>query len=105
MKLSDIQPLDDRVVVVRDTAEGVTKGGLILPDAVKEKPQKGTIIATGPGRLIDNREDGAVSNMLVSPGDVVIFGRYSGTELEVEGKSIVIMRQSDVQAIVGHQDL
>jgi len=90
-----LRPLDDRVVVRRLEAEEKTAGGIILPDNAQEKPQKGKVIAVGAGKLLDS---GARATPDVKAGDTVIFGRYSGTEVKVEGEEYVIMRESDILA-------
>ncbi|MFN6110702.1 MAG: co-chaperone GroES [Planctomycetota bacterium] len=93
-----IRPLDDRVVVEPMAAEEVTAGGILLPDNAKEKPQRGTVIAVGPGKLLDNGQRGSLS---VAVGDEVIFGKYGGTEIEVDGEEVKILRESDILAKVG----
>ncbi|MFN9245853.1 MAG: co-chaperone GroES [Planctomycetota bacterium] len=90
-----IRPLDDRVVVEPMAAEEVTAGGILLPDNAKEKPQRGTVIAVGPGKLLDNGQRGSLS---VAVGDEVIFGKYGGTEIEVDGEEVKILRESDILA-------
>jgi len=92
-----IRPLDDRVVVEPMEAEEVTAGGIVLPDAAQEKPQRGTVVAVGPGKLLDSGERGELS---VSVGDEVIYGKYGGTEIEVEGSDVKILRESDILAKV-----
>lgn len=92
-----LKPLDDRVVVEPMDAEETTAGGIVLPDSAKEKPQRGKVVAVGPGRLLDSGERTAVS---VQVGDHVLFGKYGGTELEVNGKDIKILRESDILAKV-----
>ena len=92
-----INPLDDRVVVKADEAEETTAGGIVLPDAAKEKQQRGTVIAVGPGRLLDSGERAPIS---VSVGDKVLFGKYGGTEIEVDGEDVKILRESDILAKV-----
>ncbi|MEQ1906195.1 MAG: co-chaperone GroES [Pirellulaceae bacterium] len=92
-----IRPLDDRVVVEPSAAEEVTAGGIVLPDNAKEKPQRGKVVAVGPGKLLDNGQRGQLS---VSVGDEVIFGKYGGTEIEVDGEEIKILRESDILAKV-----
>lgn len=94
---SNITPLDDRVVVEVLEAEEKTSGGVLLPDSAKEKPQRGRITAVGPGRLSDSGERMAMS---VEVGDEVIFGRYSGNDIELDGKELKIMRESDILAKV-----
>jgi chaperonin GroES len=92
-----VKPLDDRVVVEPLEAEDKTTGGILLPDTAKQRPQRGRIIAVGPGKLRDNGERGALA---VTVGDEVIFGRYAGNDIEVEGKELKIMRESDILAKV-----
>jgi len=94
----NLKPLADRVIVKPMEAEDTTKGGIILPDTAKEKPIEGTIIAVGPGRITD---DGKTVKMEVKEGDKILYGKYSGTEVTVEGEEYLIMRESDVFAIVG----
>ncbi len=90
-----LRPLDDRVVIEPLPAEETTAGGIVLPDAAQEKPQRGRVLAVGPGKLLDNGQRGEMS---VSVGDEVIFGKYSGHDIEVDGKELKIMRESDVLA-------
>jgi chaperonin GroES len=92
-----VRPLDDRVVVEPLDAPEKTTGGILLPDTAKEKPQRGLVLAVGPGKARDNGERAPVS---VQKGDEVIFGRYSGSDVEVEGKEVKIMRESDILAKV-----
>jgi chaperonin GroES len=92
-----LRPLDDRVVVEPVEAEEKTAGGIVLPDTAKEKPQRGTVKAIGPGRLLDN---GNRANLSVSVGDVVIYGKYSGSDIEVDGNEVKILRESDILAKV-----
>jgi chaperonin GroES len=92
-----IRPLDDRVVVEPMAAEEVTAGGIVLPDNAKEKPQRGTVVAVGPGKLLDNGTRGTLS---VAVGDEVIFGKYGGTEIEIDGEEVKILRESDILAKV-----
>ena len=95
--MAKIKPLDDRVVLeVLEQAEK-TRGGIFLPETAKEKPQQAKVVAAGPGRILENGERGA---MTVKKGDVVIFAKYSGTEVEVDGKELLIMRESDLLAVV-----
>ena len=94
---NSIRPLDDRVVVRPLEAEVVTAGGIVLPDTAKEKPQKGQILAIGPGRLLDSGDRGGLS---VKVGDRVFFGKYSGTEVKVEGEELKIMRESDILGVI-----
>ena len=92
-----IRPLDDRVVVEPLEAEETTAGGIVLPDNAKEKPQRGTVLAIGPGKLLDNGVRGELS---VAVGDEVIFGKYGGTEIEIDGEEVKILRESDILAKV-----
>ena len=90
-----IRPLDDRVVIEPLAAEETTAGGIVLPDNAQEKPQRGTVVAVGPGKLLDTGERGDLS---VSVGDEVIFGKYGGTEIEIDGSDVKILRESDILA-------
>jgi len=92
-----LRPLDDRVVVEPQEAEERTSGGIVLPDTAKERPQRGKIVSVGPGKLLDSGSRGQLS---VAVGDVVIYGKYSGTDIEVSGKEVKIMRESDILAKV-----
>lgn len=92
-----IKPLDDRLVVRPDDPEEITSGGIVLPDSAREKPQKGRVLATGPGKLLDSGKRGTMS---VKKGDVVFYGKYSGTEIEVNHEAVVIVRENDILAIV-----
>lgn len=92
-----IRPLEDRVVVKPLEAEEVKKGEIIIPDTAKEKPQEGEVIAIGPGRISDAGERIPVE---VKKGDKILFGKYSGTEVTVDGKEYLIMRESDILAII-----
>ena len=92
-----LNPLADRVVVKAAEAEEKTKGGIILPDTAKEKPVEGTIVAAGPGKVSDN---GELVKMTVKVDDKVLYGKYSGTEVTIDGEEYLIMRESDVFAIV-----
>ncbi|MCP4592016.1 MAG: co-chaperone GroES [bacterium] len=92
-----IRPLDDRVVLQPCDPEEVTSGGIVLPDSAQEKPQRGKIVASGPGKLLDSGERGTLD---VKNGDEVFFGKYSGTEIEVNGQDYVIIRESDILAVV-----
>ena len=97
MKELKLRPLDDRVVVEPVDAEQMTAGGIVLPDSAQEKPQRGTIVAVGPGRLLDSGERGELS---VALGDEVIYGKYAGSDFEVEGREVKILRESDILAKV-----
>lgn len=90
-----VRPLDDRVVVEPLEAEEKTAGGILLPDTAKEKPQRGKIVAVGPGKVL---EDGKRQALTVAVGDEVLFGRYAGNEIEIDGKEVKIMRESDLLA-------
>jgi chaperonin GroES len=92
-----MKPLADRVVVKPSEAEEKTKGGIIVPDTAKEKPVWGEVIAIGPGRVSD---DGKVIATEVKVGDKVLYGKYSGTEVTVDGEDLLIMRESDIFAIM-----
>jgi len=90
-----LKPLDDRVVVQVMDAEETTAGGIVLPDAAREKPQRGKIVATGPGRLL---ESGERAEMSIVVGDEILFGKYGGTDIEYEGVEVKILRESDILA-------
>ena len=90
-----LQPLADRLVVQPIEKEEVTKGGIVLPDTAKEKPQEGKVLAVGPGRLSD---DGKRLAMDVSTGDIVIYAKYGGTEIKIDDEELVILRESDILA-------
>ena len=92
-----LKPLDDRVVVEPLSAEETTAGGIVLPDAAQEKPQRGKVVAVGPGRLLDSGERAAVG---VVVGDEVLFGKFGGTDIEVDGSEVKILRESDILAKV-----
>ncbi len=93
----NVKPLADRVLVESLEAAEKTAGGLYIPDNAKEKPQKGKIIAAGPGKVADS---GNLVKLEVKVGDTVLYGKYSGTEVNVEGKDYLIMRESDILAII-----
>ena len=97
MKSINLRPLDDRVVVEPMEAEEMTAGGIVLPDTAKEKPQRGTVLAVGPGKLLDSGERGELS---VTVGDEVIYGKYSATDVEVDQREIKILREPDILAKV-----
>jgi chaperonin GroES len=92
-----LRPLDDRVVVEPQEAEERTSGGIVLPDTAKEKPQRGKVVSVGPGKLLDNGKRGELS---VGVGDVVIYGKYSGSDIEVSGKDVKILRETEILAKV-----
>lgn len=93
-----MKPLGSRLVIEPKEQDEVTPGGIVLPDTAKEKPQKGTVIAVGPG---DRNEKGERIAMDVKVGDLVLFAKYSGTEIKYEGKKLLILRESDILAILG----
>ncbi|MEM8945941.1 MAG: co-chaperone GroES [Planctomycetota bacterium] len=93
----NLRPLDDRVVVQPSEAEEVTAGGIVLPDAAQEKPQRGKIVAVGAGKLLDSGNRGELS---VGIGDEVIYGKYGGSDVEVDGQELKILRESDILAKV-----
>ncbi len=93
----NLTPLHDRVIVRPAAPEEVTKGGIIIPDTAKEKPMQGEIIAVGNGKLSD---DGKLTKLTVQVGDKVLYGKYSGTEISIEGDDLLIMRESDIFAVV-----
>ena len=92
-----LKPLDDRVVVKPLEAEEKTPGGIVLPDTAKEKPHIGKVIAVGPGKLLDNGNRG---RMAVKKNDQVLYGKYSGSEVEIDGKKLKILHESEVLGIV-----
>ena len=92
-----IKPIDDRIVIQVLDAETTTAGGIVLPDSAQEKPQRGKVVATGNGKLL---KDGKRQKLELSKGDLVIFGKYSGTDVEVDGSEFKIMRESEVLARV-----
>ncbi len=93
----NLKPLHDRIIVKRLESETVTKGGIIIPDTAKEKPIQGEVVAVGPGKLLENGER---SKMEVKKGDRVLFSRYGGTEVKIDGEEHLILREEDVLAIV-----
>jgi chaperonin GroES len=92
-----IKPLDDRVVVQPFEAEEMTRGGIVLPSNAREKPMQGKVVAAGPGKLIE--KSGERGKMSLKVGDTVFYGKYSGTEIEIDGEDYVILRESDVLAV------
>lgn len=92
-----LRPLHDRILVKRLEEEQVTKGGIIIPDSAKEKPIKGEVVAAGPGKVVD---DGKQIAMSVKTGDKVIFNKYAGTEVKIDGDELLIMREDDVLAVI-----
>ena len=95
--MANFRPLHDRVVVRRITAEEKTAGGIIIPDTAKEKPQEGEIVAAGPGA---RNEAGALVELEVKAGDRVLFGKWSGTEVKIDGEDLLIMKESDILGII-----
>ena len=93
----NIRPLHDRVIVRRMEEEVTSPGGIVLPDAAKEKPVQGEVLAVGNGKLLDN---GDVRPLDVTVGDRVLFGKYSGTEVKVEGEELLVMREDDIMAVI-----
>ena len=91
----NVKPLSDRIVVKPEPAEEKTASGIILPDTAQEKPQMGTVLATGPGKVSDS---GDLVKMTLNNGDKVLYGKYSGTEITVDGDDVLIMRESDILA-------
>lgn len=96
--MASLQPLGDRVVVKAIEREEVTRGGIYLPDTAKEKPQEGRVVSVGPGRVLDN---GDRSKMELKEGDRVIYAKYAGTEFKLDGEDLLILRESDILAVVG----
>ena len=98
MATTNFRPLHDRVVVRRVESEQKTAGGIIIPDTAKEKPQEGEVIAVGPGV---RDEDGKYIALDVKAGDRVLFGKWSGTEVKIDGEDLLIMKESDIMGIIG----
>ena len=94
--MASIKPLGDRVLIQADVAEEVTSSGLYIPDTAKEKPQQGTVIAVGPGKV----ENGTKVEITVNEGDKVLYGKYAGTEVTIDGNEYLIMRESDIVGIL-----
>ncbi len=94
-----VTPLHDRILVKRLTEEEKTKGGIIIPDSAKEKPAEGEVMAAGSGRRTD---EGKLLALEVKKGDRILFGKYSGTEIKIEGEEFLIMREDDVLGIIKH---
>ena len=92
------RPLHDRVLVRRTEAEAKTAGGIIIPDTAKEKPQEGEVVSVGTGA---RAEDGTVHPLEVKAGDKILFGKWSGTEVKIDGEDLIIMKESDILGIVG----
>ncbi len=92
-----VKPLEDRVLIKQCEAEEVTAGGIVLPDTAKEKPQRGVVVAAGPGKMLDSGKRG---QMGLSKGDEVFYGKYTGTEVTIDDDPYVILRESDVLAVI-----
>ena len=92
-----VKPLYDRILVKRIEEEAKTKGGIIIPDAAKEKPQEGKVVAVGAGKMLDN---GTKAPLTVKAGDKILFGKYSGSEIKVDGEEHLILREDDILAII-----
>jgi len=92
-----IRPLHDRIIVRRVEEEEKTKGGIIIPDTAKEKPMEGKVIAVGKGKILD---DGKLQGLDVKVGDRILFGKYSGTEVKIEGEEHLIMREDDILGVI-----
>lgn len=95
--MASLRPLRDKVVVERSEAEERTAGGIVLPDTAKDKPKQGTVIAVGPGRLLDN---GEVKPLEVKKGDRVLFGGFAGTEVKLNGKEYLILSENEILAVI-----
>lgn len=93
----NVKPLEDRILLKPMEAEAKTSGGIIIPDAAKEKPQKGEVVATGPGKTTDK---GQKIELSLKKGDTVLYGKYSGTEITIDGEDYLIIRESDVLAVI-----
>jgi len=93
-----VRPLGEKVLIRRLEAEEKTKGGIVLPDTAKEKPQRGTVLAVGDGKLLD---DGSRGDFQVAEGDKVLFASYAGTEVKIDGQEYLLMDESDILAIIG----
>jgi chaperonin GroES len=92
-----IRPLQDRVIIKRVKEEGKTKGGIIIPDSAKEKPVEGKVIAVGNGKVLEN---GSVRKLDVKAGDTILFGKYSGTEVKIDGEDHLIIREEDILGVI-----
>jgi chaperonin GroES len=97
MKAMNLRPLQDRIIVKRLEEENMTAGGLYIPDTAKEKPQKGEIVAVGKGKI---SEDGKVIPVDLKVGDKVLFGKYAGTEIKIDGSDYLIMREDDILGVI-----
>ena len=96
--MANIQPIGDRVVVKPTPKEEVTRSGIVIPDTAKEKPQEGTVIAVGSGRLLDNGDRAALD---VREGDRVLFAKYGGTEFKLDGEEYLVLKENDILAVIG----
>ena len=92
-----IRPLHDRVIVEREEEERTSAGGIVIPDTATEKPIRGKVVATGKGKIL---EDGTVRPLDVKAGDKVLFGKYSGTEIKIDGEELLVMREDDLMAVI-----
>ncbi len=92
-----IRPLHDRVIVEREEEERTSAGGIVIPDTATEKPIRGKVVATGKGKIL---EDGTVRPLDVKAGDKVLFGKYSGTEIKIDGDELLVMREDDLMAVI-----
>ncbi len=92
-----VKPLDDRVLVKQSAAEETTAGGIVLPDSAQEKPQRGKVVSTGPGKLLDSGER---AKMSIKKGNEIFYGKYAGTEIKIDGVEFVILRESDILAVI-----
>jgi chaperonin GroES len=95
--MAALKPLRDKVVIERTEAEEKTAGGIVLPDTAKDKPKQGTVVAVGPGRVLDSGETRALE---VKKGDRVLFGAYAGTEVKLDGKELLIMAENEILAVI-----
>lgn len=93
----NIRPLHDRVVVRRMEEETTSAGGIVLPSAAQEKPMRGEVLATGEGKFLDN---GEIRSVAVKSGDIILFGKYSGTEIKLDGEELVVMREDDIMGVI-----
>lgn len=93
----NIQPLHDRVVIRRLEEERTSKGGIVIPDTAAEKPAQGEVVAVGPGKMLEN---GQVHALAVKVGQKVLFGKYAGTEVKVDGSDLIVMREDDIMGIL-----
>ena len=95
--MSTLKPLHDKVVVERNAAEAKSAGGIVIPDSAKEKPMRGTVVAAGPGRVLDS---GEVKALDVKKGDQILFGGYAGSEVKLDGKEYLIVSESEILAVI-----